>query len=241
MALAGKGEIIPESVTTRGITIRLQRRKEDQRIENFLSRKGVMVEAEELREWLSSWADQIAEDLNFNPEMPVTDRDREVWSPLFMIAELADEEWEERAEMALIYYMKSVQEDSVPRERQLLSDTQAIIHRLGEDKIRTATLLSELVSLPDSEWGSLNFGKAITEKYIAKRLKPYRITPHNLRFGDNTFKGYYRFEVDQACSLYLHAPSESDTADTADTELDFVAPVAGKADLEGGWFEDETP
>ena len=65
-----------------GITIRLQRRKEDQKIENFLSRKGVMVEAEELREWLTSWADQIAEDLNFNPEMPVTDRDREVWSPL---------------------------------------------------------------------------------------------------------------------------------------------------------------
>ena len=242
MALAGKGEIIPESVTTRGITIRLQRRKDDQKIESFLSRKGVMVEAEELREWLTSWADRIAEDLNFNPEMPVTDRDREVWSPLFMIAELADEEWEEKAEKALIYYMKSIQEDSVPRERQLLSDTQAIIHRLGEDKIRTAKLLEELVALPDSEWGSLNFGKAITEKYIAKRLKPYLITPHNLRFGENTFKGYYRFEVDQACSLYLHAPSESDTADTADTELNFVAPVAGKADLEDArWFEDETP
>ena len=101
MALAGKGEIIPESVTTRGITIRLQRRKDDQKIESFLSRKGVMVEAEELREWLTSWADRIAEDLNFNPEMPVTDRDREVWSPLFMIAELADEEWEEKAEKGL--------------------------------------------------------------------------------------------------------------------------------------------
>jgi len=37
------------------------------------------------------------------------------------------------------------------------------------------------------------------------------------------------FEVDQACSNYLHAPSESDTADT---EINFVAPVAGKADLE---------
>lgn len=46
------------------------------------------------------------------------------------------------------------------------------------------------------------------------------------------------FEVDQACSLYLPAPSETDTTDT---ELNFVAPVAGKADLEGGWFEDETP
>jgi hypothetical protein len=98
-----------------------------------------------------------------------------------------------------------------------------------------------LVSLPDSEWGKLNYGNPITEKFIAKRLKPYLITPHNLRFGENTFKGYLRFEVDRACSNYLHAPSGSDTADTADTELNFVAPVAGKADLEGGWFEDETP
>jgi putative DNA primase/helicase len=163
-----------------------------------------------------------------------------------MIAELADEEWEERAEKALIYYMKSIQEDSVPRERQLLSDTQAIIHKLGEDKIRTATLLSELVSFPDSEWGKLNFGNPITEKFIAKRLKTYGITPHNLRFGENTFKGYYRFEVEKACAIYLPNQSKSDTADTADTELNFVAPVApvapvaGKADLEEArWFEEQ--
>jgi len=144
--------------------------------------------------------------------------------------------------LALTYYMKSIQEDSVPRERQLLSDTQEIISRLGEDKIRTATLLTELVSLPDSEWGKLNYGNAITEKYIAKRLKPYGITPHNLRFGENTFKGYLRFEVEKACAIYLPAHSKSDTADTADTELNFVAPVAGKADLEdAGWFDTETP
>jgi hypothetical protein len=240
MALAGKGEIIPESVATRGITIRLQRRKEDQQIENFLSRKGVLVEAEEIREWLTSWADQTAQDLNFNLEMSVTDRDREVWSPLFMIAELAGEEWVEKAEMALTHYMTSIQDDSVPRERQLLSDTQEIISRLGEDKIRTATLLSELVSLPDSEWGKLNYGNAITEKYIAKRLKTYGITPRNLRFGENTFKGYLRFEVEKACAIYLPAHSKSDTADTADTELNFVAPVAGKADLEDArWFDSE--
>jgi len=240
MALAGKGEIIPESVTSRGITIRLQRRKEDQRIENFLSRKGVMFEAEELREWLTSWADQSAQDLNFNPEMTVTDRDREVWSPLFMVADLAGEEWEDKAEIALTYYMKSIQEDSVPRERQLLSDTQEIIHRLGGEKIRTAILLNELVEIPDSEWGKLNYGNAITEKYIAKRLRPYGITPHNLRFGENTFKGYLRHEVDQACSIYLPTHPKSDTADTADTELNFVAPVAGKADLEDAkWGEEE--
>jgi hypothetical protein len=239
MALAGKGEIIPESVTSRGITIRLQRRKEDQRIENFLSRKGVMFEAEELREWLSSWADQSAQDLDFNPEMIVTDRDREVWSPLFMVANLVGEEWEDKAEMALDYYIKSIQEDSVPRERQLLSDTQEIFHRLREDKIRTATLLSELVEVPDSEWGKLNYGNAITEKYIAKRLKPYGITPRNLRFGENTARGYLRYEVDQACSIYLPTHSKADTADTADTELNFVAPVAEKADVEGAQWGDQ--
>ena len=60
MALAGKGEIIPESVTTRGITIRLQRRKEDEHIEDFLGRNGVTMKAEEIREWLTSWSDLVA-------------------------------------------------------------------------------------------------------------------------------------------------------------------------------------
>jgi hypothetical protein len=236
MALAGKGEIIPESVTTRGITIRLQRRKENQQIENFLGRKEVLIEAEELQEWLVSWSELKVQDLNFDPEMPVIDRDREVWSPLFMIAELAGEDWRRKAETALTSYIKNVREDSVPRERQLLSDTQEIMKGRGEDKIRTAILLQELIELPESEWASLNYGKPITEKFIAKRLKPYGITPHNLRFGESTFKGYLRFEVDKACEIYLKTHSVSDTADTADTaestELSFVAPVAGKAGLE---------
>ncbi len=82
--------------------------------------KGFRLETEELREWLASWTNRIAEYFNFNPEMPVMDRDREVWSPLFVIAEFADEEWEERTDKALIYLVKSIQEDSVPRETTTL-------------------------------------------------------------------------------------------------------------------------
>ena len=77
MALAGKGEIIPESVVTRGITIRLQRRKEDQYIEDFLGRNDVMIKAEELGECLTYWSESVAGDLNINPQMSVRDRDRE--------------------------------------------------------------------------------------------------------------------------------------------------------------------
>ena len=226
VAMAGKGEVIPESVNTRGITIRLQRRKESQQIENFLGKKGIIFEAEELTEWLTSWSDQNAQHLDSDIEMLVTDRDREVWSPLFMVAQLAGKEWVNKAELALTQYLESTHDDTPSRERQLLVDTQEIIHRLGQDRIRTAILLTELVSLPDSEWGTALMGRPITERYIAKRLKPYLITPHNLRFGESTFKGYLRFEVDRACENYLPIHSKSDTADTADTERNSVAPVA---------------
>ena len=230
MVLAGKGEIIPESVVTRGLTIRLQKRRADQSIEDFLGRIDVTSEAEELRELLSKWADSAAGSLNFDPELPVRDRDREVWSPLFMMAELADESWFKRVELTLFRHLAVSKDDSVPRERQLLTDIRKIWIP-GEDKLRSAHLLTALVSIPESEWSTVIFGKPITEKYLAKKLKTYGITPQNLRFGDNTYKGYRWFEIEKACKIYLPLTSEGVLPDTCATfEIDLFTPVASVAD-----------
>ena len=99
MALAGKGEVLPESVMTRAVIIRLQRRMGNEYIEDFLT-DLVAFEAEELREELLGWSDYCAQDIStLNPDLPVRDRDREVWLPLFIVAHLADEAWIKRAEI----------------------------------------------------------------------------------------------------------------------------------------------
>lgn len=224
MALAGKGEIIPESVVTRGFTIRLQKRKAEQPIEDFLGRNDVTSRAEELRELLSIWADSAGGNLNFDALLPVRDRDREVWSPLFMMAELADESWVERVELALVRHLAVSKDDSVPRERQLLADI-CKVWVPADDKLRSAHLLTALISFPETEWSTLLYGKPITEKYLAKKLKTYGITPQNLRFGDNTYKGYRWFEIERACKIYLPLTAEAVSPDTPAANTTDLAPI----------------
>ena len=121
-ALAGKGKIIPQSVKQRGVIIRLQRRSGSQYIEDFLN-KAVAVEAEEIREGLVQWSEQSEGYIAIlKPEVPVTDRAREVWLPLFLVAELAGQRWRQKALESLSHHQSVTSCDPVSRERQLLID-----------------------------------------------------------------------------------------------------------------------
>jgi hypothetical protein len=222
MALAGKGEVLPESVMTRAVIIRLQRRMGNEYIEDFLT-DLVAFEAEELSEELLNWSDYRAQDIStLNPELPVRDRDREVWLPLFIVAHLADEAWIKRAEIALANIQEAKSDNTLPRERELLSDLWKIFQRQDKDKIRSAAIILALIEMPDSEWDIYNFGKPINERALAKKLRTYGIKPAQIRFENGQgAKGYYRSEVESAVKRYLEPsmPVISETTETPETEL----------------------
>ena len=222
MALAGKGEVLPESVMTRAVIIRLQRRMGNEFIEDFLT-DLVAFEAEELREELLGWSDYCAQDIAvLNPELPVRDRDREVWLPLFMVAHLADSEWIKRAELALSNIEEAKSDNTLPRERQLLSDIWKIFQAQEKDKIKSSVIIVELIGMLDSEWGTVNYGKPINERALAKKLRTYEIKPSQIRFENGVgAKGYYRSEVESAVKRYLDPsmPATTETTETPETEL----------------------
>ena len=222
MALAGKGEVLPESVMTRAVIIRLQRRMGNEYIEDFLT-DLVAFEAEELSEELLNWSDYRAQDIStLNPELPVRDRDREVWLPLFIVAHLADEAWIKRAEIALANIQEAKSDNTLPRERELLSDLWKIFQRQDKDKIKSAAIILALIEMPDSEWDTYNFGKPINERALAKKLRTYGIKPAQIRFENGQgAKGYYRSEVESAVKRYLEPsmPVISETTETPETEL----------------------
>lgn len=240
MALAGKGEVLPESVMTRAVIIRLQRRMGNEFIEDFLT-DLVAFEAEELREELLGWSDYCAQDiLVLNPELPVRDRDREVWLPLFLVAHLADSEWIKRAELALANIEEAKSDNTLPRERQLLSDIWKIFQGQEKDKIRSSVIILELIGMADSEWETYNFGKPINERALAKKLRTYGIKPAQIRFENGVgAKGYYRSEVESAVKRYLDSmPAISETTETFETEptpeLNFVSFVSADSLATGG-------
>lgn len=233
MALAGKGEVLPESVMTRAVIIRLQRRMGNEFIEDFLT-DLVAFEAEELREELLGWSDYCAQDISvLNPELPVRDRDREVWLPLFLVAHLADSEWIKRAELALANIEEAKSDNTLPRERQLLSDIWKIFQGQEKDKIRSSVIILELIGMADSEWETYNFGKPINERALAKKLRTYGIKPAQIRFENGVgAKGYHRSEIESAVRRYLDPsiPVNSETTETPETEptleLNFVSFVS---------------
>jgi len=243
MALAGKGEVLPESVMTRAVIIRLQRRMGNEFIEDFLT-DLVAFEAEELREELLGWSDYCAHDIAvLNPELPVRDRDREVWLPLFMVAHLADSEWIKRAELALSNIEEAKSDNTLPRERQLLADIWKIFQAQEKDKIKSSVIIVELIGMLDSEWGTYNYGKPINERALAKKLRTYEIKPSQIRFENGVgAKGYYRSEVESAVKRYLDPsmPAISETTETPETEptpeLNFVSFVSPDS-LATGMYE----
>lgn len=233
MALAGKGEVLPESVMTRAVIIRLQRRMGNEYIEDFLT-DLVAFEAEELREELLGWSDYCAQDIStLNPDLPVRDRDREVWLPLFIVAHLADEAWIKRAEIALTNIQEAKSDNTLPRERQLLSDIWKIFQGQEREKIKSAAIILGLIEMHDSEWDTYNFGKPINERALAKKLRTYGIKPAQIRFENGVgAKGYYRSEVESAVKRYLDPsmPAISETTETPETEpmpeFDYVSSVS---------------
>jgi hypothetical protein len=231
MALAGKGEILPESLMTRAIITRLQKRTGAEEVEDFLEDDLVALQADSFREELQNWADYCAEDIaDIRPEMTVKDREREVWLPLFKIAYLAGEEWIKKVEVALANYQKEKSEDSPPRERELLGDVWKIFQKADKERIKSSHVVIALTGLEDSEWNSYNYGKPISEKALAKKLRTYGIRPIQMRFEDGqNARGYERSEVAVAVRRYLDPllPATTATTETLPTlTLDSVAHVA---------------
>lgn len=231
MALAGKGEVVPESVMTRAIIIRLQKRMGYEEVEDFLDDDLISLEADSFKEELQNWSDYCADEISFiKPELSVRDREREVWLPLFKVAHLAGEEWIKKAQVALANYEVDKLDNTIPKERQLLEDVWKIFQKADEEKLKSAHIVISLAGMTESEWDTYNFGKPISEKALAKKLRTYGIKPIQMRFKDGQgARGYVKKEIQVAVRRYLD-PLLPETCATPETDsaltLDYVADVS---------------
>lgn len=223
IAFAGKGEnALPEAVGTRSIVFRLQKRLPSQKIEDFYTEQ-VRREAEELREWVSQWADFNSADFKIeNVEIELRDRDREVWLPLYGVAIMSDSI--EAFSEAVRTHQIAKATNETPLSRQLVEDCLKVFDQMNEqEKLKTPTLLNGLETLPESDYSQLRGGRGLNDRTLAKWLRGYGITPKQIRFGEETSKGYYRFEFKEALDRYsvsensLTALSVIETNETAET------------------------
>jgi hypothetical protein len=200
-ALAGLAGRMPDTITTRAITIHLRRRRHDEQVESYRESK-VTRQAEPIRDALAEWMTSIGENLiEAEPDMPpgVDDRPAEIWEPLLAIADQAGGHWPTTARAACTHFVFN--KNTTPSLGvRLLADLRTLFAAEGTDRMHSAEIVTRLRAIEDAPWSDIN-GKPLDSRRLAQELSPYQVAPLTVKHNGTNAKGYVTYptstQVDQ--------------------------------------------
>lgn len=207
-ALAGI-EHMPDTIEDRAVIVRMRRRAAGEHVDPYRHRRDrpALTElAAELRTWLRSHVDQLADAM---PPMPVEDRAADTWEPLVAVADLAAGHWPARARTAAELLTAEHDGDggAVPTATALLADCRGAFGDTAA--LPTEELLNRLRHDPEAPWGEYG-PSGLTARRLGILLAEYGIRSANIRFPDGTQrKGFTRLDFADAWARYCPAPAEA--------------------------------
>jgi putative DNA primase/helicase len=202
-ALAGIGSL-PGTLHDRSIVIPLVRAKPGEVKARFDSRH--IDHEQELCRKLARWCSDNAVQIGvIDPMLPdgAFNRLADNWRPFFAIAEIAGGDWPERAAAAFAKLTSRNDADGQGIGTMLLGDIKEVFVEVALERLFSKTLVERLVAMSDRPWGEIRKGHAITENWLAYRLKGFAIAPKTLRIADERAKGYELREFEEAFERYL--------------------------------------
>ena len=123
-----------------------------------------------------------------------------------MCTALAPERFEHLKGIALSLSICKQADEPAEHGVLLLRDIRDTFGRKSEDRITTYNLLQELSIIDESPWSEWNRGRGLDARGLARLLKPFLVSPHNIRFDESTIaKGYERVDFEEAWATYLPA------------------------------------
>lgn len=195
IAMAGIGNILPDTILTRSVVVKMRKPLPNQRAEKYRHREHGKL-GESLRGELAAWADQVREAAAQHwPRLPesIADRDEDVWGPLIVVADLAGGSWPERAREAAISAVKSAKANNKPSLGvQLLTGIREAFGT--RDLISSRELVDTLSADEEAPWGSLG-RKGLEPRTLAEMLGEYDIQPRPIRpngSAGSMVRGYRR-------------------------------------------------
>lgn len=260
IALAGLAGKMPDTITTRAITIEMRKRAPHEHVKPYRERTAD-AEITHAREALATWSPGAISALEAaEPDMPegVVDRPAEVWEPLLAIADSAGGHWPETARAACVQHVNTPQRRPPSLGVQLLADIREIMgHGTDKahqtrDRISTKEAIQLLAKREESPWADMGYGKSLTPLRLSQLLAGYSISPVQFRDeqGRNT-RGYRVDATDTQVGLadawlrYLPTLSEPATPATPATpqviDPENVAAVQHVADSQTGQPRHDNP
>jgi putative DNA primase/helicase len=199
---------LPETLADRAIGIRLKRALKDETKETF--RHDRTSHLRELASKAARWAQDNGERLKeTDPDMgPLLNRRADNWLPLFAIAELAGGDWPERARQSAADIEGTDAGDDQSVSVQLLQDLRVAFKERGTDRLRSSELVALLTRQEDRPWPEFRRDRPITTTQLAQLLKPFGVSPRNIRLNDGmVVKGYYLADLRDLFDRYVPSPA----------------------------------
>ena len=175
---------LPDTLTDRSIAITMQRRTKGQNVERFLAARAT-AEAKPLRDSVTRFATAyrgaigqaherlVGSDLEF-----LSDRDADLWIPLFAICSVSapDRVAELKTCAVTLSGAKAGNDadDSLPLK--LLTDIRTVWPE-EHKPFDTASLLEKLKALEESPWNEFQ----LTPRKLAKMLRPFEVEARSVR------------------------------------------------------------
>lgn len=222
IAMAGIGNILPDTILTRSVVVKMRRRLPGEKVESYKRRDHKHIGIA-LGDELAAWADQVRDAAALGrPLLPdgIADRDADVWEPLIAVADLAGGQWPALARQAAMEAVQSAKaNDKPPLDIRLLADIRPCIgNKIG---IPTVDLLKMLLADEEAPWGDLGYHRKLNARILAEMLDEYGIKSKPYRYNGpekTMLRGYMRDDFKEAWARYLPAPSGAVTDVTAVTE-----------------------
>ncbi|MEQ1472376.1 MAG: DUF3631 domain-containing protein [Candidatus Acidiferrum sp.] len=221
-AIAGIGKL-PDTVADRAIPIRLKRAAHGEKIERFRLR-DVNCEATRLKSNIEAWCTGMVTMLrDMRPELPeeLSDRQQDGAEPLLAIADLVGADWPRKVRQALIALCNEASAEDGSIQVRLLNDIREIFAGRQGNAIFSTELLAALWEVEASPWAEWCKGKPLSASKLAASLRPFGVSPRDVRIGETVKKGYVRDDFADPWSRYLpksaFGDSQSATAATAAT------------------------
>jgi putative DNA primase/helicase len=193
------------TLDSRSIATRLKRKLDTETVEDFDIDSSPAELAPIARRIARFLKDNVQAIAAAKPNVPLSNRRRDNWMPLFKIAAVAGGEWPKRVLAAAT----AKEEAGRSRLEQLLSDIRDVFDRIGRDRISSAELVGKLCEITPGPWAEYGkSGKPLTQNKLAKLLKSLAVTPQVMRLDDGDLvRGYQRSQFDEAFERYL-SPTE---------------------------------
>ena len=192
---------LDKATRSRSISVRMNRKPRESRIEKFRRYDGTEIRRKCLR-WVADNEAAVKAVDFIDMDECVTDRQEDVWEPLVAIARVAGGDWEPRIRDAarhLSGVATAASSDSVAH--QLLEAVKGYFDSNYVTKVGTKRLIAALNE--GGDFTDCNRGRGLTPVFLAGKLGPYGVYTRNLKTDDGVVKGYDRGDFDSAFASYL--------------------------------------